>query len=254
MTDALEEVTDNHLGTHQREGGYYEVESADGLLGQFGAGTEDVYHRGRYQLACQEGRKGDAGCPDYAVTQHLEDAVVLLGPPVVADDGLHSLYKSHYDGNEQEHYPVDDAVCSNRHIAAILEQAVVAYQHNQAGATVEQEGAKAYCKALSHDVEPQPVDASAKMKQFCRTVEEPKLPAESDGLCNDGGPGNALNAPMEHEDKEGVEYAVDDDGEERTAHCRTRVAGTTQYGIRTIIQVRYHVAQQNDEHVLASVG
>ena len=140
------------------------------------------------------------------------------------------------------------------HIAAILEQTVVAKEHDQAGATVHQERAETDGKTLADDVEPKSVDAAAQVEQFCGAAEETQLPAESDGLGNDGGPGNTLNAPFEHEDEERVEYAIDDDGKERACHSHAWMASTTQYRVRTEVEMCHDIAKQDDVHVLASIG
>ena len=120
MADALEEVAYDHLSAHKREGCYDKVEGSDCLLGQLGASSEDVYHGSGHQFARQTGSKGDASGTGDAVAKHPEDAVVLPRSPVVANDGLHSLNKAHNDGDEQEHDAVDDAVCSDSHVASIL--------------------------------------------------------------------------------------------------------------------------------------
>ena len=92
------------------------------------------------------------------------------------------------------------------------------------------------------------------MEQFGGSAEESQLPAECDGLRDDGSPSYALNAPVEDKDEERVEQAVDDDGEEGAAHGHARMAGTSQYCIQPIVEMRHHVAKQDDEHVLASIG
>ena len=92
------------------------------------------------------------------------------------------------------------------------------------------------------------------MKEFSRAVEEPHLPTESDELGYNCCPGYSLNTPFKHEDKERVEYAVDDDGEESASHSRAWMTGTAQYSIQPEIQMCHHIAKQNDEHVFVGVG
>ena len=92
------------------------------------------------------------------------------------------------------------------------------------------------------------------MKQFRRSAEESQLPAECNRLSYNGGPRNTLNAPFEHEDEERVEYAVNNNSEECAPHSRARMTGTTQYRVRAKVEMRYHIAKQNDEHILSSVG
>ena len=137
VTDALEEVSDDHLSTHSREGCHNEMEGANSFLCQLGTGSEDVNDGSRSKFASQAGQKRDACRSDNAVTKHTEDTVVLPCTPVITHNWLHSLHKSHHDGHEQKDHSVHDSVGSDGHIASIFEQSVVANQDHQTCATVE---------------------------------------------------------------------------------------------------------------------
>ena len=174
MADALEEVADNHLRTY--EGKHHDVDAetarrhSQNLLRLSAVAVrEEAGDQLGTEFANEEADGGYARCGKDGKAEGLPDAVILVGSPVVAHDGLHALVHAHHDHEEEEDDAIDDTVGSEGVVASVLAHALVDEEYHEAGAGIEQEGREADDQNLTHDLRGETVDAALQMNKFCGT-------------------------------------------------------------------------------------
>ena len=118
-------------------------------------GGKHTYKYAREQFADQKsGGRNTTSC-DNTQSQCPFYAVVVLCSVVISGNRLHSHGNSHHDHHEQHLYPVKNAECSDRKVAAVSQQAVVDENHDTAGTYVHYEGRHAYAKDVQNDLFPE---------------------------------------------------------------------------------------------------
>ena len=91
------------------------------------------------------------------------------------------------------------------------------------------------------------------MEQLALVAEELDLPHQRHQLRKDGGDGGTLYSPFEHEDEEGIQYHVHHHREDGGVHRLLGLARCSEQGIHAEIHVAYHIAQQDDDHILMGI-
>ena len=159
VTNALEEVADDHLYAYEGEHHHIDAETAighsdDGQIVREEMG-ERVWEKLTHNEACDD---HDLGTKD-GEPQGLPYTVVLPCTPIVANDGLHTLIQSHDHHQEEEDDAVDDAVSGNGRVATVLFHAFVDKENDQTGAEVHEERTHTHGDNLSDDAWSQSIDS-----------------------------------------------------------------------------------------------
>lgn len=160
MTNALEEVADNHLYANEWEHQDVDTEPMVGHQGDFFVVREQMCQHMGTELAHDEACKNDNFGTQNGEPQRLPNTWILLGSPVVAHDGLHALVQSHHHHDEQEHYTIHNAIGRNGCVAAVLQHTFIYEQHDQAGAQVHEERTHAHGNDLADDGWAEVINAS----------------------------------------------------------------------------------------------
>ena len=251
--DALEEVARHNLEAHD---GREQADDAHAPLGEFcqlGVGGEE--HDGIFGEEDEDDEVDahDDGGEDDGLLQHLVHAVGQLGAEVEAGDGLHALTDAQHDHDEEERDAVDDAVGRNRHVAAVTGQTLVDEDDHEAGAELHGEGRHADAEDALHDALPQSVDARMQMNHVTLVRQDRGHIDERHNLRQHRGDGRTLDAHAEAEDEERVEDSVDHHRRDRCRHRHMRMSRTAQRRVQTQVEMRHHIAQQDDEHVVVGI-
>ena len=182
LSDALEEVGDNHLETDDREAEHNHSDCLDAQVYQLLIGREHSCAVVRQEHRYQPSYHHDGGGGNDAQVQYAHQSVQFLGSIVVACNRLHSLVNAEHKHHEHHRNTVGYSVGTHREVASESYQLVVDEDNDDAGAYVHQEGRNADGKYIIHEFSLQLVDAFLEVEQLILVAEELELPHHSHQL------------------------------------------------------------------------
>ena len=97
-------------------------------------------------------------------------------------------------------------------------------------------------------------DVSLYSQFLFRSAEDSELPDDSDELCDYGSDGCPLYSTVEDKDEDGVEYGIEDDGDDGGVHGFLWVSGGPEYAIESVVEVGEDIGNECDNHVTACVS
>lgn len=204
-----------------------------------------------YEFGTEEEAGGDDGGAECGLAEDREHTVVALCAIVVSDDRLHTLVESHDNHTEDEGDPVDDAVGADGEVASVLEQLVIDDDDDGASCQVHEAGRESDSEHVGYDSFLEVEDVSLYSQFLFGSAEDSELPDDGDELCDYGSDGGTLYATMEDKDEDGVEYDIEDDGDDGGVHRFLRVSGGTEYAIESVVEVGEDIGTECDNHVTA---
>ena len=247
--DALEEVADDNLRAHQREGKAHDAQAVRGDGDELGGvgilflheGADDVF---RAELDAYPAEQGEQEGGDDGVVEHAAHAAVVAYAQVIAGNGLHALGNAQHDhGNGQQH-AVHDGVGTHTHGAFIAQELRVEHDDHQAAAEVHEAGRQAQQTDAPHDGAAEFPHAPSEVNDAAAAQEMHQHPEHTHGLPGGGGQGGTGHAPFQFIYEEVRAADVDHHGDEQAVHGLVRVTA----GAHHMVQVHEGEGERAGEH------
>ena len=238
LTDALEEITHHNRESHNREGQQDKPQTTSRLLDKSCGITrsvlahKDSYHLVGEQFADDKSHNRSERGPADGHIESLAHAVVFACAVVVADNWLHTLRQTQHNHREDEGHTIHNAIGSDGRIAAILLQYIVDHDNHHAGADVNRKGGHSDTDDILDNLPTEAEDAVTESQKTAGRREMHNLNDEWHQLRNHSSPRRARYAPLESENKQSVERAIDGNRNEHHRHCFLGVTRHANYTVK----------------------